>query len=170
MTKKSKFPRILLAVFLIGAAVGGYLWIYRVAPTPPIFDESVTLSQASDRAAAEGEIVLAVVTADFCPTCQAYKREALSDDRVAQWAATNAQTVYLEWERDAATIEELGIEKWPATLVLDSSGDVIAMRYGKLNADDLIAFANDAIRDQPSPSIIDGDPGQPDSENDGSGG
>lgn len=143
---KSAAARAILFVGLLaGIGVGAYLWVFRLAPMPPIFDESVTLTQASDRAGAEQHVVLAVVTADFCPVCQAYKRGALSDPQVAEWARANAETVYLEWERDAATIESLGIEKWPATLVLDAEGNVLAQRYGRMDAIELISFANSAI-------------------------
>ena len=91
------------------------------------------------------------MTADFCPVCQAYKRGALADEQVAHWAGANAETVYLEWERDADAIEALGVEKWPATLVLDASGTVLATDYGKMEPVELIGFANAAL-----PGEIDG--------------
>ncbi len=150
---KPKTLKIVLSLAVVAAlAVGGLMWVFRLAPTPPIFDENVTLVQARQQAAADGDVVLAVVTADFCPICQSYKRGALADEQVAQWAADHAQTVYLEWERDAATIAELGVEKWPATLVLDSDGQVLAMEYGKMSADELIAFGQAALA-APAPSV-----------------
>jgi len=142
--KPTKLLRASIPFISVAAVLGGaYLWFGRLAPTPPIFDESVTIEQAS-AAAGPDEVVLAVVTADFCPTCQIYKRNALSSEALVDWVRGRAETVYLEWERDADTIEALGVEKWPATLVLSPAGQVIAREYGMMSEDGLMAFLNDA--------------------------
>jgi len=139
-----KFPAIirrhLSTILLIALAGGAYLWIKRVAPTPAVFDKSVTIQQASRRAEETGHVVLAVVTADFCPTCQAYKRGALNDQRFAQWVADNAEPVYLEWDRDPGIIKAIGVDRWPATVVMDSANHVLGKRYGALSSADLLAF------------------------------
>lgn len=150
---KPKTLKILVVLGVIAAlAIGVGLWVFRLAPTPPIFDESVTLVQASEQAASDGHVVLAVVTADFCPICQSYKRNALVDPRLGAWVEANAETVYLEWERDPDTIEALGVTQWPATLVLDANREVIAMEYGSMSADELMAFLQSARATPPAPS------------------
>ncbi len=150
---KPKTLKILLVFGVIAAlAIGVGMWVFRLAPTPPIFDESVTLVEASEQASSDGHVVLAVVTADFCPICQSYKRNALVDSRLGAWVEANAETVYLEWERDADTIEALGVTKWPATLVLDANREIIAMEYGSMNGDELMAFLDAARIAPPAPS------------------
>lgn len=141
----ARFARDHWTIFaLVAVGVGVYFWFSRVAPTPAIFDESVTIQQASVRAQEKGEVVLAVVTADFCPTCQGYKRSALSDPALAQWVRGNAETVYLEWDRDKERIAELGVRAFPATLALDPQGEVLAMHYGPMSATGVISMLEGA--------------------------
>ena len=144
MKKRSIVRKLLPTVVVIALAGGAYLWFSRPAPTPAIFDESVTIQEASLRAAQTGQVVLAVVTADFCPTCQAYKRSALSDSKLASWVQGHAQTVYLEWDREKDRIAQLGVKRFPATLVLDQKGAVVDMRYGPMSTEGLISFLEQA--------------------------
>lgn len=140
MKFRTTIRRSIPTILILAIGGGAYLWISRVAPTPAVFDENVTLQQASQRAEETGHVVLAVVTADFCPTCQAYKRGALNDERFAQWVTENAEPVYLEWDRDPDMIKKIGVDRWPATVVMDSANHVLGMRYGALSSADLLAF------------------------------
>ncbi len=142
MKINAKVRRFLPTLLILAVAGGAYLWISRLAPTPAVFDESVTIQQASQRAAETGHVVVAVVTADFCSTCQAYKRGALNDERFAQWVQGHAEPVYLEWDRDPEIIKEIGVDRWPATVVMDSTNHVLGKRYGAMGVAELLAFVD----------------------------
>lgn len=144
MKTPSWIRKLAPTLVIVGIAGGAYLWISRKAPTPAIFDETVTIEQASQRAEQAGQVVLAVVTADFCPTCQGYKRTTLNDPKLASWVEGHAQTVYLEWERDEDRIAQLGVGAFPATVVLDDNGSVLDSRYGSISTPELIDFLEQA--------------------------
>lgn len=141
---KKLFRSLWQPLLLVALGVGGYLWFSRLAPTPAIFADGVTIEQASQRAMQKGRVVLAVVTADFCPTCQGYKRTALADPELAAWVGKNVETVYLQWERNEAEIQRLGVRAFPATIVLSPDRKVLDLRYGPMTANAIIDFVEQA--------------------------
>ncbi|RMH28411.1 MAG: hypothetical protein D6693_03925 [Planctomycetota bacterium] len=118
-----------------------YYWV--VSPIPEAFASALPYEAALEAARQADRPVVAVVTADFCPTCQAYKRNGLRDPRVADWVRGHATPVYLEWERDADTIQRLGVGGFPATVLIDPGGDVVQMAYGAMPGDRLLAWLED---------------------------
>ncbi len=137
-----KLKTALKWIFLAVAGAYGYWYFWVVTDTPKMFNEKVTLEQALERAAESDRLVLVVVTADFCPTCQAYKRGGLADKQVHAWAREHAETVYLEWERHPEVIASLGVQAFPATLVLRGDGSIIDSYYGPKSGAGLLAFLN----------------------------
>ena len=135
---------VALALASVALGASAYRYYFVVAPTPGLFAEPETLDQATQRAAEDGRVILVVVTADFCPTCQAYKRHGLADPAVAEWADQHAETVYLEWERDADAIASLGVRGFPTTLVLGADGAVLRAQAGDMTGSELLGFARRA--------------------------
>jgi thioredoxin 1 len=131
-------------ILLIIAFLGVWSWLGRTAPTPPVFDEGVTLASAVDAAAAD-RFVFAVATADWCGPCQGYKRNALTDERVEQWIADNAVPVYINVDRRPEDAAALGVSAIPATFLL-KDGQIVAGASGAMGADALLDWLNDAAR------------------------
>lgn len=134
-------PLVALAIITIGLLVSAA--VFWVAPNPPMFDPGVTFQQASAKAVAEGKPVLAVVTADYCLQCQMYKRGALLDERVAQWAKEHAEPVMIKWGSDPAAMEALGVTSFPATVLL-TPGAAPKILTGAPSAEELLEFLNGA--------------------------
>ena len=131
---------VVSVVVLINALVAG-----RKAPTPELFRDSATLDAAIERAGAEGRVVVAVAAADWCAPCQTYKRNALSDERVASWLRVNAVPVLIDVTDGAgAGAGRLGVRAIPATFVLDGHGEVLARREGDASASALLAWLEGA--------------------------
>lgn len=131
-------PLVAVVVVLVLVGLAAVFW---VAPTPPMFDPGVTFQQASAKATQEGKPVFAVVTADYCLQCQIYKRGALRDQRIVQWATENSEPVMIKWGSDPAAIEALGVTSFPAT-VLMAPGEKPRVLTGAPSAEELLEFLN----------------------------
>ena len=146
---KSTLP-LVLGIIAIGAFV-----LMQVrgsqAATPVLFTGSATtLSAALTEAGDVGRPVLAIATADWCPPCQSYKRDALASDRVAQIAAAKAVPIMLDvTERNgpfSADAASLGVSSIPATFLLAPDGTVLAQATGPVGESELVAMIDDAAR------------------------
>ncbi len=139
---------IIFAMVCLG--VLGFFMLSRggVAPTPPALQEGATdLQAAIVQAKAEGKIVFAVASADWCAPCQSYKRGALVDSNVAQWLDDNAITVSIDVTDTNAPnpdAQALGVSCIPATFVLNQEGQLVSRTTGAMNAGDLLAFLDRA--------------------------
>ncbi|MCA9287295.1 MAG: hypothetical protein KDA05_01845 [Phycisphaerales bacterium] len=138
--------------------------LFWVAPVPPAFAGTRTLEQA--RQVQPTGLAVAVVTSDACLACQMYKRGALTDQRFTDWVRANAGAAYLKWGADTEQIESLGVDRFPATVVV-TGDEVLATHYGPMNTDELLAFL-DAARAElggagaaPGTGDPDPDPAQP---------
>lgn len=133
--------------------------LFWVAPVPSAFAGSRSLEQA--RAVQPTGLAVAVVTADYCLACQMYKRGALSDPRLAEWMDANAGAAYLKWGADDEQIESIGVDQFPATVVV-AGERVVATHYGAMGIDELIAFLDaaraEAGRGEAAPADPDADP------------
>ncbi|MEM1423767.1 MAG: thioredoxin family protein [Planctomycetota bacterium] len=119
------------------------------APTPLAFssDAATDLPGAVARAEREGKVVVAIATADWCPPCQAYKRNALADADVNAWLDANAVALNLDVtdaESAPPAASTLGVRSIPATYVVSADGRVLASRVGALSAPELIDFLESA--------------------------
>lgn len=132
--KSSVIAWVALAALAVFAAPNIIALIRGPAPTPGVFAASLTLDQAMTQAEDEGKPVLVLVTADWCPPCQALKRGALADESVASWIAGNTVAVYLEDGADAASIASLPVRSYPTTLLIDG-GSVTTAVVGNEKAD-----------------------------------
>jgi thiol:disulfide interchange protein len=110
------------------------------APVPAVFEGGeATLAAAVERAEAEDRVVFAVATADWCAPCQAYKKGALTDPRVAQWVSANAVPLYLNVDESPEDAQALSISGIPASFVI-RGGEVVARQPGRMSADELMAW------------------------------
>lgn len=130
----SRRPLPILLPLLV--VLGGTWWVMsrsNKAPLPRMFEAGHTLVTAKEKAAAEGRLVFAVVTADWCGPCQAYKRGALADSRVEAFVSKTFVPVMLDADRDAAAVGRLGVDSIPATLLIEGER-VVARREGASDA------------------------------------
>jgi thioredoxin-like negative regulator of GroEL len=139
--KKFSFPLVVLVALIVGL-VGAQVWknggLRGVAPTPAGFDhDGPGLSQAIDRARAEGRVVLALATADWCGPCQSFKRGALADERVTAWLEANAVTAYIDVDRRPDDAGALGVSAIPTT-VLFRDGREVDRFTGPVSAGELL--------------------------------
>lgn len=111
----------------------------RPAPTPEVFRQDLSVTDAIDLASESDRPLLAVVTADWCGPCQNYKRGALASEEVQTWLAENTIAVMFDADTmsrsDAMLLNFAG--SIPATaMVID--GRVVGQFAGTTSADALM--------------------------------
>tara|TARA_R110000868_G_scaffold411617_1_gene706292 strand:- start:380358 stop:380798 length:441 start_codon:yes stop_codon:yes gene_type:complete len=88
------------------------------APTPNIFAAGYSIEQATQQSQTTGKPMLILVTADWCPPCQALKKGALADEKVNNWVKDNMVPVYLEESTNPDQIRLLPVNAYPTTLII----------------------------------------------------
>jgi len=127
-----------LAIIVVGF-IGFVLYSKRTAPVPEIFDKSVTIEAAMSQASETGKPIFAIVTADWCPPCQHYKRTALRDREVVQTLRDQTIPLYVDSDHNPEAVQQLStmgagpIRALPTTLVV-SGGRVVAKAEGAVSA------------------------------------
>lgn len=129
---------VVVFVVALGAMVAWKL-LRPPAPTPAVFGAGTTLAGAIERSKAEDKPVFAVATADWCAPCQAYKRGALADERVAAYLEASTIPVYINIDDDPADAERLGVSAVPTTVLL-RDGEVVDRFSGRIDAPDLLEW------------------------------
>lgn len=109
------------------------------APTPAMFEKSVSLDSAIATAETSGKPVFAVATADWCAPCQSYKRSALADERVQAWVNERAEPVFIDVDEDQQAAQRLGVRSIPATYLI-RDGEVVSSFAGAASADSLLQW------------------------------
>jgi thiol:disulfide interchange protein len=112
------------------------------APVPPMFEEKLTLAQASSKAGESSRVVLAFATADWCGPCQAFKKGALRDPKIEAWVREKAVPVYIDVDRNSDA-KELPISSVP-TMFMIRGGTIIGTLSGSVDADDMMMWLNTA--------------------------
>lgn len=129
--KSGKNFSTLIIVLLLALALPNLISLIRgPAPTPDIFEDAYTLSEAREIGLQENKPVLVLATADWCAPCQSLKRGALSDPEVAELIRQRTIPVYLEDGQNRDEIASLGVRSYPTTLILDHKGEVASMFSG----------------------------------------
>lgn len=103
------------------------------APTPGMFDDQYTIQQAALQSETTGKPMLVLVTADWCPPCQALKKGALTNTKVTQWVSENMIPVFLEEAANPDQIQMLPIRSYPTTLVI-KEGQILGQFTGNQSA------------------------------------
>jgi thioredoxin-like negative regulator of GroEL len=144
-TNKSSLWPLLVIVLALGAVmyVRG-----RTAPTPPMFDEAVTLQTALEQSDETGKPIFVLATADWCPGCQSLKRGALMDDELVAAIRDRAIIVYLDATSDTSPgsvdAGRLGVRALP-TMILIDDGKEISRTTGARSASNLLAWFDKAV-------------------------
>lgn len=103
------------------------------AETPQIFAANLTIEQATLQSETTGKPMLVLVTADWCPPCQALKRGALTDTKVTEWVNENMIPVFLEDGANPDQIRMLPVNSFPTTLVI-KDGQILGQFSGNKSA------------------------------------
>lgn len=114
-------------------------WRGSFAPTPPVFDEGLTLNQGITRAEKGGRLVLAYASASWCGPCQTYKRTTLIDKDVVAWIRRHAEPVYVNIDRQPTDAQQLGVASIPATILL-KDGKEVARLTGAASAEEFLQW------------------------------
>lgn len=145
MNGKRSFTGPLLVLFAIVAVLAIMrLSAGGVAETPAEFASHTSLQEAIDLSERSGKPVLALATADWCGPCQALKRGALSDPRVAAWIEEQTVPAYVDLT-DANDPEAsragrlLGVSGIPTLVLLEDGGEVGRIS-GAVSADRLLEW------------------------------
>lgn len=129
----------LVAVMAFSRGGGGGL-----APTPAYFDKALTLASANDKSTASGKPVFVFVTADWCPPCQALKRDALADPKVAEAVSTLTVPLYVDATNTVPDdVASLGISGFP-TVILLQDGKQLGRFTGNTSASNVLAIVEQA--------------------------
>ncbi|CAG0955195.1 hypothetical protein PHYC_00424 [Phycisphaerales bacterium] len=122
--------------------IAGYSYFSRRASLPEAFAKAQSLDQAEARAKDTGMPVLVLATADWCPTCQAMKRGALSDKAVQRWVTENTIPVVMDLSdrnNPPPEAERLRVRSIPA-LVFLRDGKEMARLEGSASKSKLSAW------------------------------
>ncbi len=119
---------VIAALLVVGALAPRLFGGGSVAPTPSVFDTSVSLDEALQRSDESGRPVFALVTADWCPPCQSLKRNALTDARVQGLIERSTVPVYIT-DKNGHDVERLGVSAFPTSFIL-RNGEVLASLRG----------------------------------------
>ena len=103
------------------------------ADTPSIFSANLSIEQATLKSETTGKPMLVLVTADWCPPCQALKKGALADTKVTQWVKDNMIPVYLEDGANQDQIRMLPVNSYPTTLIIND-GQILGQFTGNQSA------------------------------------
>ncbi len=144
----------ILTALVVAVMVGALGWMFvranaasgGVAPKPAMFENGVETLDEAKAAAGKSGLVFAFATADWCPPCQQFKRNALVDPEVEAWVRENATPVYIdvdENQRDAEALQTRGI---PQTTLMTGDGRVLVREVGAMSAEELLATLKGAVR------------------------
>ena len=120
---------VIAALLVVAVLAPRFFGAGSVAPTPRVFDTSVTLDEALRRSGESGRPVFAFVTADWCPPCQTLKRGALTDDRVTGLIQRSTEPVYIT-DKSPHDVERLAISAFPTSLIIHDGEVVASLRGG----------------------------------------
>ena len=149
----SAFPRRRLSswgfIFAIVVAVGLLAFVRqyagRTAQTPEMFASGVSLEQALVESNSSGRPLFVVITADWCPPCQMYKRDALADAQVVGAVLDAAIPVYIDHDKhkdDVARLAGMGLPDrfgLPTTLIV-REGAIAEFVQGRQSPADVVAL------------------------------
>ncbi len=107
-----------------------------------MFLEGVAIQEAVAEGAAVGKPVFAVVTADWCGPCQAYKRGALADAEVQRVLEAGYVSVMIDSDEQPESAMALGAGAIPATFVL-RDGEVVGGFTGARSAEEVLELLDE---------------------------
>lgn len=116
------------------------------APLPTMFAKNYNIERASIQSETTGKPILILVTADWCPPCQALKKGALSDPKVSEWVKDNMVPVYLEDGADQDQIRLLPVRAYPTTIVL-KDGQILGQFTGNKSPSAFLSRIKDFASD-----------------------
>ena len=120
----ASFLGVFAVVYFANVEVRSYLGRKALANTGL---ESISLNEALQKAQAENKLVLADMSAIWCPTCRKLDKEVLSNNGVK--LAIDEKYVFSRIEYESAEgeafMEKYGVRGFPTLLILDAAGNKI---------------------------------------------
>jgi thiol-disulfide isomerase/thioredoxin len=145
----------MLTAAVVVIMVGALGWMFLransgaggVAPKPAMFENGVETLDSAKAAAGPDGLVFAFATADWCPPCQQFKRNALIDPAVEKWVREHATPVYIDVDHNQRDAEALQVRGIPQTTLMTSDGKVLVREVGAMSADQLLAALRGAVKE-----------------------
>lgn len=104
--------------------------------------------QVFRQAAQKGQYVFADLQASWCGPCKALKARVFTDKKVAGFFNTHFVNFSVDIEKGEGPdlAKKWKVEKLPTLLILDAKGNIIKKSEGYIDAEHLLAWANEALQ------------------------
>jgi len=141
----SSWGFIIAIVVAVGLLAFVRQYAGRTAQTPEMFASAASLDQALAQSSSSGKPLFVVITADWCPPCQMYKRDALADEQVVRAVLEAAIPVYIDHDKDkddVARLAGMGLPErfgLPTTLIVREGG-ITEFVQGRLSPADVVSL------------------------------
>jgi uncharacterized protein YyaL (SSP411 family) len=96
--------------------------------------------QAQQFAALTGRPMLVYVGADFCGYCRKLEKTTWADDAVAARVSAGFVPLRVDAQRSPQLARQLGVQAFPATIVLAPNGTVLGRQNGYVDARAMLNF------------------------------
>lgn len=105
-------------------------------------------NKALTDAKAQNKLVFLDIYATWCGPCKLLKKNTFSDPKVGEFFNSNFINVSVDGESGVGPTlaQQFNIEGYPSLIVTDTTGKPVLFTYGYMGADDLLAFAKEALK------------------------
>ncbi len=107
---------------------------------------------ALDKAKEERKLVFIDISASWCGPCRLLKQHTFTNAAVADFFNSNFVNVAIDGEKGIGPelAEQYNVKGYPTLVVADPTGHAVLYTVGFLPAEDLMAFAKEAIKRKPA--------------------
>ncbi len=107
--------------------------------------ETLTFTQAKQKAQQTGKFIFIDFYATWCGPCKYLEKEVFTNDKVGEYFNKNFINIRIDAEKEElGLVESIFLEAYPTLVIFDKNGNQMISSVGVLEADALIAFAKRA--------------------------
>ena len=131
--------KVVLGVVVLGVALAGYGYWNSTRSHAPVCFTNETYDTALAANTGDGKPLVVVMSATWCPPCQAMKKEVWTDSSVESWIAANAKAIYVDVDQQGAAAQACNVSGIPAIIVF-KGGREVSRQVGYMDAGQLIGW------------------------------